>query len=363
MPPVRPGPALCRASEGERGLISETDIEAAFQHLLGRAASASEITTLRAHFNLTAVDQTQILHESLLRSEEFRNRRLAIYRRVQFHPLQLDRKRLVFVHIEKCGGTTLRAMLETHFDPARICPERLDGIGNWTINELAAYDLFCGHFDLAHTRSIPGDVRTITMLREPKARLVSLFRFWKSHLPNPDRDTHNLMALARNHDIEDFFCHPFVMSHPSIRDAMAGQLIRTGGKLAVDSGNILVADPAAALQRAWSHLRGMTMFGIMERFEASRILLNKTLGLTMETTRPRQVLSERAATEQDMVEIPATPMTTRLDLLLDALTVVDRPLYAQAQKLFERRMGLASRVRKHLFSEEKKQKTFISWRF
>ena len=233
----------------EARVITGETVKEAYRHLLGRVPSESETALMVAHFSAGGIDQTAELHDSIFRSEEFRCRRVNTYRWEQFHPLELDSPRLVFVHIEKCAGTTLRMMLETQFSPSRICPERFDGLGNWTINELASYDLFAGHFNLSVTRSIPGRVRVITMLREPKARLISLFHFWKSHLPDAGRDRHNLMALARDLDAEAFFSKPFVRSHPSIRDAMTSQLICSGGKQVVDENNILIKNPSAALMR------------------------------------------------------------------------------------------------------------------
>jgi len=51
----------------------------------------------------------------LLVSEEFRNRRLWVDRLRWTTWPGLGRQRLVFVHVEKCGGTTLHAMLSSQF--------------------------------------------------------------------------------------------------------------------------------------------------------------------------------------------------------------------------------------------------------
>jgi hypothetical protein len=259
--------------------------------------------------------------------------------------MELDRPRLAFVHIEKCGGTTLRGMLETQWAPDRICPERHDGLGHWTINELAAYDLFAGHFDLALCRSIPGRVRTVTLLREPRARLRSLYRFWKAHLPHPERDKHNLMALVRALPEAAFFAHEEVRHHPSIRNAMAAQLTRTGQRDTLRQDDRLVADPRGSLVLAWDRLRRMDCFGIVERFEESRLMMNARLGLAMPAMAPRQVLAELVAASADMVEVEAAPPSPQLDALLAGLTDVDVPLYAMAGRLFGERLrhvGLAA---------------------
>lgn len=322
----------------------------AFTCLLDRAPSPHETHEFMAHFSAPGQNQVTALHETLLRSEEFRNRRLRMYQWSRIDALELDRPRVVFMHVERCGGTTMRAMLAPLFDPSRICPERFDGLGNWTINELAAYDLFAGHFDLAVCRSIPGDARVFTMLREPKARLLSLYRFWRSHPPHPDRDRHRLMPLARALDEEAFFAHPLVVSHPSIRNAITGQFIRTSCKNAIGTDDPLVADESAALENAWAKLRGLAGFGLLERFEESRIVLNEALGLAMQPTVPRQALAGLAGEGCAAASAPIWPITPQLDSLLQRLTSIDRPLYARARSLFEHRLnrhrGLIARVKR-----------------
>ena len=154
----------------------------------------------------------------------------------------------MFIHIEKCGGTTLHEMLSSQVPIGRICPERSDLIGDWTINELADFALFSGHFNLAWCRSIPGELRVITMLREPKARLLSLFSFWKAHRPNPGRDVYDLLPIARSSSAEQFSAHPQVERHPSIRDAMAGQLTRTRVTHALRRDDPVLVEPGSRVE-------------------------------------------------------------------------------------------------------------------
>lgn len=318
-------------------MLNETDIVAGYRWILGREAASGDIAFWQAHFAATPDDRARAFQSELLRSEEFRNRQRRAYQWHQFAPVELDRPRLVFVHIEKCGGTTLRAMLETQFDAARICPEQGDGLGNWTINELARYDFFAGHFDLAPCACIPGQIRTITMLREPKSRLQSLYQFWKSHRPHPDRDRHDLMALVRALPEEDFFSHPDVTRHHSIANAMATQLTRTTHKQAHADDSPLRTDPTKILEAAWQKLQAMTGFGLLERFEESRLLLNRQLGMTMPAMAPRQVLDELVKDSADLMPVPRAPSTARLDRALEELTGIDKALYARACELFSKR--------------------------
>jgi hypothetical protein len=315
------------------------DVAAAFRWILGRDPSDAEIGEQLSTLPNRGADAGPVLAQRLLSSAEFRQHRLAISGADRFAPFELDRPRVAFVHIEKCGGTTLHAMLETQFPPARICPERFDRLADWTVRELAAFDLFSGHFDLFCCRSIPGTVRAVTMLREPRARLMSLYRFWKAHKPDPRHDAHPLVPLARETEAERFFAHPWVATNASILDAMTAQLVRTGNRTMVAPGNPLRAAPEETVERAWDALRSMAGFGLMERMDDSRRLLNRALGLAMPALPPRQVLAEIAAADPALSLPPPDPMTPALVERLDALTRLDRILYGRAQALFAKRLA------------------------
>ena len=325
-------------------MISETDIVAGYMWILGRVPTPGEIAGYRAHYRPSDGDSLRDFQSRLLTSEEFRNRRLVVDRHRRACRSSLDRHRLVFVHIEKCGGTTLHDMLSSQFPQASICPERYETIGDWTINELADYELFAGHFNLAWCRCIPGDVSVITMLREPRARLVSLFSFWKAHRPDPDRDMFDLLRIARDSTIEEFFAHGRVREHPSIRDAIAGQLTRTRAVHALEPDDPILADPDQVLAEAVSALEGLAAFGLVEAYEDSRLLLNEALGLRMQPVPPRQVLDAMVRDCADLVPLPPVVMTPQLNRLLDGLTGIDRRLHARARSLFDARVAAMRRT-------------------
>lgn len=319
-------------------MLSETDVVNGYMWILGRLPGPEEIAAYRRPGVLPDEDPVREFQDRLLCSEEFRLRRMRIARLQRLTAPELGGMRIAFVHVEKCAGTTLHAMLATQFDPAEVCPERHETLADWTGNELARFRLFSGHFDLAACAVIPGEVRVLTMLREPRARLLSLYRFWRAHRPHPERDRFDLLRMARTLDPEAFFGHEAVRTHPSIRDAMAGQLIRRSKRLELAADDPLLRDPDMAGERAWRALRGMAGFGIVERFEDSRLLLNRQLGLRMAPTAPLQVLDRLARTDAELTDTAPVADTPRLRRLLDQLTTIDRSLYARAASLFEARM-------------------------
>lgn len=326
-------------------MISETDVINGYLWILGRCPSADEITAYRNLYSESFSDSALDFVRLLIISGEFRNRRGRIAWRMRLEPVDLDRPRTVFMHIEKCGGTTLHAMLVTQFRADLVCPERFDGLPDFTINELGAYDLFSGHFDFCCCRLIPGDnVRIVTMLREPKARLLSLFYFWKAHLPDVVRDCRSLVGIARTCTALEFFSHPFVLKNPSINNGMTGQLIRktipthlSDEAPMMEQEDPILSDPDKALSMAWQNLQSLAGFGILEHYETSRALLNNVLGLAMQPIEPQQVLDDLVVSHSQLIPVEREMLTDELNTLLDALTGIDRPLYERALKVFQSR--------------------------
>jgi hypothetical protein len=93
----------------------------------------------------------------------------------------MDRPKIVFIHVQKTGGTSLRRALSKHFPAEEICEEHHDKLREWAPEELNRYRLFAGHFSFSSLTHIRGPKIIIMLLREPRARLLSYFNFVKRH--------------------------------------------------------------------------------------------------------------------------------------------------------------------------------------
>ena len=91
------------------------------------------------------------------------------------------RKRLVFLHLPKTGGTALHQQLLTNFRPEEVCPIRFSRLVEQPREALERYVFFSGHFNFDHVRHIPGETYVVTVLREPRQRILSNYYFWKRH--------------------------------------------------------------------------------------------------------------------------------------------------------------------------------------
>ncbi|MBQ0959944.1 sulfotransferase family 2 domain-containing protein [Ideonella sp. 4Y11] len=86
--------------------------------------------------------------------------------------------RVVFLHIPKTAGQSVHAALESAFEPAAICPARVnDQLRLLSIAELNRYQVFSGHFDWCLLDCLKGPSYRFTILRDPMERILSFYFF------------------------------------------------------------------------------------------------------------------------------------------------------------------------------------------
>ncbi len=110
----------------------------------------------------------------------------------------MEHRRVAFLHIPKTGGTALHRFLTGQFREDEICPERSNLLGACGSESLARYRLFSGHFDRMTVDRLPTPIVKITLLRNPRDRIISLYRFWRSHTREALAPNTKLRALPRN---------------------------------------------------------------------------------------------------------------------------------------------------------------------
>ena len=260
-----------------------------------------------------------------------------------FSVRDIGENKLVFLHLPKTGGTTLHSLLLPHFAEEAVCPERFNGLRYFTAVELVRYRFFSGHFDLPSARLIPGRKRIITMLREPVARLVSLYHFLRAHRKEViEREGLYLALLANQYTMEDFFRAEEVRFHPAINNALARALTQfLEGKrweekheLRCDQADL--PDGALALKE----LKALDAFGIMERYDESVALIFPSIGLPVpEKIEKKQVLDVIVEQEPGLRKIDKEPVTEEVRSLTVDLVKVDVKLYREACKIFEKRLA------------------------
>ncbi len=306
-----------------------------YEALLGRDADLGGLE----HYSKVVAEPGGVASclNAMIGSAEFTNRIRAAKRRINFSKADLEQEKIVFLHIPKTGGTTLHHLLIQGRSDEEICPERFNGLHSFTAGELAAYRIFSGHFDHPSTELIPGSKAVITMLREPVARLVSLYHFQKSHRDEViERDDLRLARLARDHSMEEFFRLEEIRNHPSINNAMTRMLSERVPSWRWEGGSQQSESlQSPNLDLARKNLEGLRAFGIMERYEESvRVIFDK-LCLPIPQEIPRKMVLDKIMEEDPGLQrIEKEPETPELRELLEELTEADARLYTRATALF-----------------------------
>jgi hypothetical protein len=110
-----------------------------------------------------------------------RHRRIKAARQAQAdHTEAYGTPRIIFLHLPKSGGTSLRRFLADRFDGVRIDEYR---------NDLAFVDaaktapFVYGHFGADVLQQIRGDAFAFTIMRNPRRRLISEYTYLSGYGP------------------------------------------------------------------------------------------------------------------------------------------------------------------------------------
>src|SRR4051812_42016338 len=88
--------------------------------------------------------------------------------------------RVFFLHLPKTGGSSLTAALSKKFASWEIFPWHHSRLDLFPQPELMNFRFFHGHFAVADLDYIPGPAKSITLLRDPRKRIISLYHYWRS---------------------------------------------------------------------------------------------------------------------------------------------------------------------------------------
>lgn len=244
--------------------------------------------------------------------------------------------KLVFLHLPKCGGTTLHDMIVDWFNAGNFHPERHNNLYTYPAHNLASWQVFSGHFDYYSTMLVPGHKWRMTMLREPRARLVSLYNFHRSH--REDVVQSNNLTLARwaqEHDINTYFSRPEVRRHVAINNSMV-RFMSSCSQLGPMTANVGLCDTPVEVLRdqAIENLKSFAFIGIMENYAASVKALAHMLGQTPpETIGQARKFDTLSETDPSMKKIEKQEPDEDTHRLLDDLVREDEALYKVAVEI------------------------------
>lgn len=186
-----------------------------------------------------------------------------------------------FMHIPKSAGSSMHAALETALPPGSLAPQRFDrsvfcafdafdrlsteirsriAANSSEIDALNGYDAVSGHFALPTLLRITDAWSIATVLREPRARLLSLYTYWR----NPDISSLWAPYSANLHAFRPMW---EFLSEPSVAPMTDNQLCRMllyGDPRLPDSDFIAQADIDSIAANAIERLDSLGFVGVLE---------------------------------------------------------------------------------------------------
>ncbi len=242
--------------------------------------------------------------------------------------------RLVLLHLQKTGGTTLHRQFAAGFPAAAICPERFDRLHKFGPG-LGEFAYYSGHFNFDALDYIPGPKRVVTVLREPRERLVSLYMFWTRHsdawvAANPGAAP----ALARQcPDFTSFLTSAERLLRDGTQNEMARRLagwcdVGAPGEYTYRGEPMA---PEAVLARAEANLRRIDFVGVTEVLDGLYARVAVAHGLPAAAALPR--VNTRDDRRPEFMPAREAVLTAEAEVALERLTWMDQRLYALAREM------------------------------
>jgi hypothetical protein len=316
---------------------SREDVLNGFRLILGR--EPEDERAISAHMLISSVAE---LRQVLLASVEFQGKYKVMRPAVEAHPsLSMGRRTIVFIHLQKTGGTSLRVMLERQFPADRRCPVLWDKLHLLSVAELGQYDFFAGHFDRSSLRFIPrDDIKTVALFREPRARLISFYRFLRSHPVGDEFAGDHLIRLASEATAEEFFERPELRHYSAVNNHYLVALSSSFSWFDQNRTSMSREKLSQLLHDAKLQIRSLTAIGITEQFEQSVALICKSLDVTpTPSIEAVHVTDKLPEMDSRFRQVGTVTMTPRLASAIEDLIAYDDELYRFAKREFEQRLS------------------------
>lgn len=235
-----------------------------------------------------------------------------------------SRRCIVFLHIPKTGGTTLRATLRYKYPSQTVTvhdlsdpKEAMDRIPD---DDLRAARAVTGHLLYGVHHHIPQDCDYVAVLREPVARTVSAYNYILGH---PAHWFHDELVRS-GMGLEEFAGSgsgpPDNMQTRVIAGSRDGELVRRGPDRHLERTELGID----MLEAAKRHLDRFLVVGLTESFDESFILVRRALGWKLPMYASRRITQRRRS---------EPPSTEAVELIRER-NQLDIELYAYARELF-----------------------------
>ena len=254
------------------------------------------------------------------------------------------RPALIFMHIPKCGGTTLLSVLTKAIpEGRRFLVDGRDVAGSRQAlaalsgGERQHIELLCGHLSYGwHELLLPRQAWYFTLVREPVARVVSHYNYVRSH------EKHYL----HSHVVEGKMTVADYVESGITTEVNNGQVRQISGLediVQTPYGGSEVGygvDHRGLLEQAWENIeRHFLLVGLLERFDESMRRLRRVAGLKIGSYRAKNVGRSNTADE--------SPTPNEVDAIR-RYNREDCELYSRCMEAFDLESGRVERTRRLL---------------
>jgi hypothetical protein len=234
------------------------------------------------------------------------------------------RPTLIFLHIPRTGGTTLKKLPERNYGTDQIFDlydsdnaAQIRRFAQLPESQRANYKCIKGHLFFGFHKLVPGQSTYVTFLREPIARVQSFYSYVRAH---PEHYLHRDLVEQRL-GLKELLRHPGTEELCNLQTRM----------IAGDLENPEQIVDRVALERAKENLRThFSVTGLTEEFDASLLLLARAQGW------PLPLYVKRNASRR----APETIDAKTRDLVREA-NALDLELYQFGKELFRAQLGHA----------------------
>ncbi|MCB0994409.1 MAG: hypothetical protein KDB21_04920 [Acidimicrobiales bacterium] len=225
------------------------------------------------------------------------------------------RERIGYLHLPKAAGSSVVEALEAHVGADGVCPWRFDhhllgDITDWDsishpvfrgdARELRAHRLVAGHFTLPTLLAAfePADVAVI--VREPRARLVSQYAYWRTLTEDEHRSWGQYQAARVAQRPLGEFVRTAHIAH--VTDNLALRLVLGPHPLVPVHDFIADTDIDELVDQAWSALESLGHLDLLERGADVFDALARWLGASLHVGR-RNVTEVEDAPSVDLADL------------------------------------------------------------
>jgi hypothetical protein len=251
----------------------------------------------------------------------------------------------VFIHVQKTGGTSLQHMLAETFGDRIVYREKIDTLYRRSPAELAQFTVFAGHFEYDSVAYIPRRSRRLfTFLREPRQRLLSLYRFLRAHKPG-FAGFEGSKEIANRLDADEFFRS--VMAYASgdiwnhITWCVMGQRKWNAYRQLLLDGNehALTRQLGDIRVEIRSRLHEFAFIGLQEDYPHSCQRLFELIGAHVPHIRHDHSIESLSANEHYFKYVPRQPLTSQLEQALAPLVQLDDIVYQEGCDMYTKLWG------------------------